>query len=275
MASEPSGQSDPLLELNGVGYRQPTAEILSGIDWSVRPGERWAVLGPNGSGKSTLLRVATGFLWHTSGKVRRFGQELVDLSRLRSQMGWVAADLMARIPPGETALETVVSGRRGQVGLRKIGGEDWPAAGDFAAAEMLIESMGLASLIDKPVRVLSQGERQQVLVARARMTDAVLLVLDEPCAGMDPGTRERFLAWLGAQMSERTPHSPALVMITHHVEEVLPQFDRVLLMSQGRVAASGRPSEVLTAETLAATYDVGVDRIEQHDGRHWPIWSGV
>lgn len=102
------------------------------------------------------------------------------------------------------------------------------------------------------------------------MTDAVLLVLDEPCAGMDPGTRERFLAWLGPQMAK--PNTPAVVMITHHVEEVLPEFENVLLMGNGRVIANGPPSEALTPESLRATYGVGVARIEQHAGRSWPIW---
>lgn len=266
----------PFLELENVGYCQQETEILRGVDWSVSPGQRWAVLGPNGSGKTTLLRVATGFLWHSSGTARRFGKELIDLSELRERTGWVAADLMTRIPPNEKAVETVISGRRGQVGLREIWNRPWQTEEDIADAYRLLDSMGLSPLAEKPISVLSQGECLQVLVARARMTDALLLVLDEPCAGMDPGVRERFLAWLGEQMREpsldqRSP--PAIVMITHHVEEVLPEFDRALLVGEGRVVASGPPSEVLTAESLAATYQVGVARIEEHAGRRWPIWT--
>lgn len=265
-----------LLDLKDVAFRQQDAEILTGIDWSVTAGERWAVLGPNGSGKTTLLKIATGALWHSSGAIRRCGEELIDLSAFRQRTGWVAADLMTRVPPGEKAIATVVSGRRGQVGLRRIGGQAWPTERDFADAYTLLDAMGLRSLAEKPVRVLSQGERQQVLVARARMSDAVLLVLDEPCAGMDPGTRERFLAWLGRQMATPaggSPMRPAIVMVTHQVEEVLPEFDGVLLMAGGRIIASGSPEEVLTPETLASTYGIGVARIERHAGRGWPIWD--
>lgn len=266
----------PLLELENAGYCQQQTEILRGVDWSVFPGQRWAVLGPNGSGKTTLLRVATGFLWHSTGIARRFGKELIDLAELRERTGWVAADLMTRIPPDEKAIETVISGRRGQIGLRDIWTRPWHTDQDVADAQALLEGMGLSALAEKPVRVLSQGECLQVLVARARMTDALLLVLDEPCAGMDPGVRERFLAWLGEQMlgpSSAQQTMPAIAMITHHVEEVLPEFDRALLVGKGRIVASGPPSEVLTAESLAATYQVGVARIEEHAGRKWPIWT--
>lgn len=266
-----------LLDLHNVTFYQQPTEILRGIDWSVAEGERWAVLGPNGSGKTTLLKIATGALWHTGGIARRRGEELIDLSEFRQRIGWVSADLMARVPPREKAIATVVSGRRGQVGLRRIGGEAWPTEADFAEAYALLDAMGIRSVAEKPVRVLSQGERQQVLVARARMSDAVLLILDEPCAGMDPGTRERFLRWLGQQMarSESAPSKrPAIVMITHQVEEVLPEFDQVLLMAEGRVVASGSPAEALTAKSLSATYSVNVARVEHHAGRHWPIWGG-
>ncbi|MEO0529315.1 MAG: ATP-binding cassette domain-containing protein [Planctomycetota bacterium] len=268
--------ADVLLELENVAYQQQTTEILRGIDWKIEQGSRWALLGPNGSGKTTLIKVATGQLWQSSGVVRRLGRELTDLSVLRERTGWVSADLLARVPPNEKALATVVSGRRGQVGLRRIGNEAWPTERDFADARATLNAMGLSKLADKPIRVLSQGERQQVLVARAKMNCALLLVLDEPCAGMDPGTRERFLAWLGDQLSDSQNGSddrPAVVMITHQVEEVLPEFDRVMLMGTGRVVASGPPDEVLTPNALSETYGVDIDRIEHSSGRHWPIWS--
>lgn len=147
----------PLLELERVGYHQKETKILVDIDWSVASGQRWAVLGPNGCGKTTLLRVATGFLWQSSGTVRRCGKEMTDLFGLRTRMSWVSPDLMTRVPPAERAVETVVSGRRGQVGLRQIGIEDWPTQSEFAEAYAMLEAMGLTSLAEKPVRVLSQG----------------------------------------------------------------------------------------------------------------------
>ena len=251
------------------GYRQRETEILYDVSWRLDRGKHWAVLGPNGCGKTTLLRIACGYLWPTSGIVRRLGEELVDLGLLRRSIGWVAADLAPRIPPMETALETVVSGRFAQVGLRRIG-ELLPTDEDFAAASALLEEMHCSDLAAKPFGVLSQGERQQTLVARARMVDPLLIVLDEPCAGMDPGVRERFLAWL--EKLAAAPTSPSLILVTHHVEEIMPSFESTLVMRGGRIAAAGATQEVVTPATLESLYGLRVERLERSAGRLWPIW---
>jgi iron complex transport system ATP-binding protein len=268
----------PLIELDRVGYRQQATDILVDVSWSLRPGERWAVLGPNGCGKTTLLRIACGYAWPTSGVVRRLGEELIDLGALRRSIGWVTADLAARIPPRERALDTVVSGLFAQTGLKRLG-DARPTDADFARARDLLARMQCAGLVEKPFGVLSQGERQQVLVARARIVDPLLVVLDEPCAGMDPGVRERFLAWLQAceglaAASTRAPRS-AWMFVTHHVEEIMPAFDHALVMRQGRIAAAGPTRDVVTAERLAAVYGVAVERVERAAGRAWPIWSAA
>jgi iron complex transport system ATP-binding protein len=271
----------PLIELEQVGYRQGAAEILADISWRLERGERWALLGPNGCGKTTLLRIACGYLWPSSGFVRRLGEELVDLSVLRRSIGWVAPDLAPRIPPRELAVETVVSGKFAQVGLKPMS-DAQPTRQDFDDARALLAGMHCESLADKPFGVLSQGERQQTLVARARMVDPLMIVLDEPCAGMDPGVRERFLAWLGevASATGRTAHSapphapsPALVFVTHHVEEIMPAFDRTLVMQDGRVRAAGLTADVITPQLLGEVYNVTVARVDSHHGRLWPLWS--
>ncbi len=259
----------PIIELDHVGYRQHAIDILVDVSWRLDRGEHWAVLGPNGCGKTTMLRIACGYLWPTSGTVRRLGKELLDLRELRRSIGWVAADLPAQIPPDERAVETVVSGKYAQVGLKRLGNVQ-PAAADFAAARALLDHMDCAALADKPFGVLSQGERQQTLVARARMVDPLLIVLDEPCAGMDPGVRERFLAWLDGKAASAA--SCALVFVTHHVEEIMPRFEHALLMQSGRILAAGSTDEVVTAERLAEVYGVAVDRIERSASRLWPIW---
>jgi iron complex transport system ATP-binding protein len=264
----------PLIELAGVGYRQQDVDILVDVDWRLERGEHWAVLGPNGCGKTTLLRIACGYLWPTSGVVRRLGEELIDLGELRRSIGWVATELAPQIPRGERAIETVVSGKFAQVGLKRLG-DMQPTDADFAAARRLLYEMGCTALAGKPFGVLSQGERQQTLVARARMVDPLLIVLDEPCAGMDPGVRERFLAWLDAQAAEAGApgaSAPALVMVTHHVEEIMPHFERTLVMQQGRIAAAGATRDVVTAGLLHRVYGVAVERLESAAGRLWPIW---
>jgi iron complex transport system ATP-binding protein len=262
----------PLIELDHVGYRQQTSDILVDICWILEHGQRWAILGPNGCGKTTLLRIACGYVWPTTGAVRRLGEELLDLATMRRSIGWVTADLAQRIPPRERAIETVVSGKFAQFGLKRLPGAA-PTDADFAAAGELLARMDCADLADKPFGVLSQGERQQTLVARARLIDPLLVVLDEPCAGMDPGVRERFLAWLDALAGEVAAATGcAIVFVTHHVEEIMPAFDRTLVMQSGRIATAGPTSEVVTAARLTQAYGVAVDRLERAHGRLWPIW---
>jgi iron complex transport system ATP-binding protein len=260
----------PLIELEAVGYRQQGIEILRNVSWRLEPGEHWAVLGANGSGKTTLLRIACGYIWPTVGMVRRLGEELVDLGSLRRSIGWVSTDLAPQIPRNELALDTVVSGKFAQVGLKRLG-ELQPIDADFLAALRLLEAMGCQTLAEKRFGVLSQGERQQVLVARARMVEPLLIVLDEPCAGMDPGVREGFLHWLdGVAASSR---SCAMVLVTHHVEEIMPHFERTLAMRDGRIVAEGLTGDIVTAGLLTGLYGVKVERLEASGGRLWPIWN--
>jgi iron complex transport system ATP-binding protein len=258
-----------LITCESVGYSQRGNDILAGIDWRIETGEHWAVLGPNGSGKTTLLKIACGYLWPTSGRVLRLGEELVDLTELRRSIGWISSGIVAEIPTTDTALETVVTGRLGQVGLKWFP-ESGPTEDDFADAMAELDRLDCTSLAEKPFGVLSQGERQQVLIARARMAGPLLLVLDEPCAGMDPGVRERFLAWLNERLSRR--ESPTTIMVTHHIEEIVPGLQNTLILSEGRVYAAGATREVVTRETIEAVYRTRLSRLENSDGRLWPLW---
>jgi iron complex transport system ATP-binding protein len=289
-----------LISCEHVGYHQKGVDILRGVDWQIEHGGHWAVLGPNGSGKTTLLRIACGYLWPTSGRVLRLGQELVDLGELRKSIGWISSGLVTQVPPDDTGLETVVTGRFAQVGLKRFpfGG---PTPADFADARAELERLGCAALAAKPFGILSQGERQQVLIARARMAAPLLLVLDEPCAGMDPGVRERFLAWLDERMTKEEGYRPSAVghqpegsadsrqpiadspnlplsipttiLVTHHVEEIVPGIQSTLILRDGRVHAAGPTHDVVTQATIEAVYDTRLARIEQSGGRLWPVWG--
>jgi len=267
---------DELITCESVGYHQQGLDILVDIDWRIERGQHWAVLGPNGSGKTTLLRIACGYLWPTSGRVLRLGQELIDLGELRRSIGWISTDLLARIPARDTGLETVVSGRLAQVGLKRfaVGG---PTDADFADAARELEQLGCPSLANKRFGVLSQGERQQVLIARARMAQPLLLVLDEPCAGMDPGVRERFLEWLNARLASANATAgegtPTVVLVTHHMEEIVPRIQNTLILRAGRVHSSGTTRDVVTRQTIESVYETRISRIEQSGGRLWPIWG--
>jgi iron complex transport system ATP-binding protein len=260
----------PLLDVDQVSFCANGTIILDRVCWRVESGQHWAVLGPNGSGKTTLLRIATGFLWPTSGVVRRLGRELLDLGELRKSIGWISSELVARIPPGESARMTVVSGRFAQVGFKNL---PWlqPTVADHERARLLLDRLGCGALADRAFGVLSQGEKQKVLIARARMAEPLLLVLDEPCAGMDPGARERLLAAIEELACDVS--APTIILVTHHVEEIMPSLTQTLVMGGGRTVASGLTRKIATPANLAAVYGVGVDRIEESGGRLWPIWG--
>src|SRR4051812_40803209 len=276
-----------LISCEQVGYHQQGADILADINWQLDHGRHWSVLGPNGSGKTTLLRIACGYLWPTSGRVLRLGEELIDLGELRRSIGWISAGMIAEIPVSDTGLETVVSGSLAQIGLKRLPGLE-PTPADFVTAREELVQLNCQSLADKPFGVLSQGERQQVLIARARMAKPLLLVLDEPCAGMDPGVRERFLAWLDEMLNDEARmtndewktnvsdirHSaPTTILVTHHIEEIVPGFANTLILSNGRIHSAGPTREVVNRETIESVYGTRLDRIEHSGGRLWPIWG--
>jgi iron complex transport system ATP-binding protein len=259
-----------IIACESVGYRQQGVDILSNINWPIERGQHWAVLGPSGSGKTTLLRIACGYLWPTSGRVLRLGKALIDLGELRRSIGWISSAMIAEIPPGECGLDTVVTGRLAQIGLKQFP-EYGPTADDYADAAKELADLDCESLAGKPFGILSQGERQKILIARARMAQPLLLVLDEPCAGMDPGARERFLGWLGERVAR--PAAPTTIFVTHHVEEIMPGIQNTLIMSGGRIHSAGATSEVVTRETIETVYNTRLDRLEQSGGRRWPIWA--
>jgi iron complex transport system ATP-binding protein len=260
-----------LISCKNVGYRQQGVDILADINWRLESGQHWAVLGPNGSGKTTLLRLVCGYLWPTSGRVLRLGYELLDLGELRRSIGWISSGMIADIPAHDTGVETVVTGRFAQIGLKHLPSFG-PSADDFADAARELERLGCQSLGQKPFGILSQGERQQVLIARARMAKPMLLVLDEPCAGMDPGVRERFLGWLNERLGDGD--SPTTILVTHHIEEIVPAIQNTLVLSAGRIYASGRTSEVITRETVESVYNTQLVGIDRAGGRLWPRWGG-
>ena len=256
----------PALELRDVSYVGNGKAILRNINWSVRSGEHWAILGPNGSGKTTLLKIACGYIW-PNGEVYRRGRLLTNLPELRKSIGWVTSTLTTQIPNREKVIRTVVSGRFAQIGLLEQFGGD-AGMRDWGAARRHLSEMGCDQLCDQEFGVLSQGEQQKVLIARARMTRPYLIVLDEPCAGMDPGARENFLAILGG--IARQAKIPALIYVTHHIEEILPIFKKTLILKDGRVIYSGRSDRVLKGDVLRELYGVSLT-IMKKKGRYWPL----
>jgi len=259
----------PALELRDVSYvGDGGKKILQSINWKLRAGEHWAILGPNGSGKTTLLKLACGYLWpNAGGEIYRRGKTLVNLRELRKSIGWVTSTLAAEIPEREQVIRTVVSGKFAQIGLLEGFGGD-PTRADYRSAERFLEQIGCARLAGQEFGTLSQGEQQMVLIARARMTKPYLIILDEPCAGMDPGARENFLATLrkvGAQKK-----IPSLIYVTHHVEEILPLFRKTLVLREGRILYAGGTDRVLRPRVLDELYGAPL-AVVKRKGRYWPV----
>ncbi|HEY7219236.1 MAG TPA: ATP-binding cassette domain-containing protein [Candidatus Binatia bacterium] len=256
------------LELREVSYVADGKTILHSITWTVRRGEHWAILGPNGSGKTTLLKIACGYLWpNAGGVVLRKGKELTYLPELRKSIGWVTAALASEIPAQENTLDTVVSGKFAQIGY--LGGI-WGQANrhDYACARRYLNELGCAHVSEQEFGTLSQGEQQKVLIARARMTKPYLIVLDEPCAGMDPGARERFLASLRKVGQQKK--FPALIYVTHHIEEILPLFRHTLVLREGKILHAGQTRRVIKPNVLNDLYGVAL-KVLKREGRYWPV----
>jgi len=251
-----------VLEVSRLSVRRGAAKILRDVSWRVERGQHWAILGANGSGKTSLLSALTGYLTPTSGEILLLGRHYggADWRELRKQIGLVSSSVRQMMADDEPALETVVSGKYAMIDF-------WGRAtrSDRARAQRLLRQIECAYLADRPWGVLSQGERQRVLIGRALMAKPRLLILDEPCAGLDPAAREHFLQFL--QRLARSKSSPTLVLVTHHVEEIMPVFSHVLVLKEGGVLAAGEKSNALAPGLLSHAFDARVS-LQRSDGRY-------
>jgi iron complex transport system ATP-binding protein len=251
----------PVIQVSALSVRRETT-ILEHVDWCVEEAQHWVILGPNGSGKTSLLSTLTGYMPPTSGRISVLGETYgrSDWRDLRTRIGFVSTAIAPLMSPGEAALETVASGRRAMLGF-------WGELSDDERdqARDILHRVEADALIDRPWRFLSQGERQRILIGRALMAQPRLLVLDEPCAGLDPVARERFLAFL--QRLAISDGAPTLVLVTHHVEEITPAFTHVLILKSGSVLAAGIKTDVLTSATLGAAFGAPLT-LTQSNGRY-------
>jgi iron complex transport system ATP-binding protein len=252
-----------VLEFSDVVVRRNARDIVSHLDWSVSDDERWVVLGPNGAGKTTVLQLADTLLHPTSGAVTILGERLgrTDVFELRPRIGFASSAMARRVPPEETVLDVVLTAAYSVTGRWR---EEYEDIDERRALRVLAE-WRLDHLADRTFGTLSDGEQKRVQIARAVMTDPELLLLDEPTASLDLGAREELLALLAGYA--QAPTTPAMIMVTHHVEEIPVGFTHVLLLRDGEVVASGPLSEALTAENLSATFGVQIT-LTQDAGRY-------
>lgn len=254
----------PVIAMSGVGRTVSGTEILRSIDWTIEPGQRWVVLGPNGSGKTTLAKIAALRLHPTVGSVAVMSVELgrADIRPLLSRVGYASAALGEQLRGDLLARDVVMTAKHGAL-------EPWwheYDADDRTNAVAALARVGAERLSEQPFCVCSSGEKQRVLIARALMTSPAILILDEPTAALDLGGREEFVMTLERLAAE--PDPPAMVLITHHVDEIPPSFENALVMADGSVLASGEIGEVLTAPVLSEAFGLPL-KLEKRDGR----WS--
>ncbi|WP_330229211.1 ABC transporter ATP-binding protein [Nocardia sp. NBC_00508] len=264
MERVPQPDPDLLIDFTDVTVRRSGHTLVGPVTWQVELDERWVVLGPNGAGKTSLLRMAAAEMHPTAGIAHLLGERIgkVDVSELRPRIGLSSAAVASRVPLDEKVSDLVVSAGYAVLGRWRERYDDL----DTDRAIDMLESLGAEHLSDRTYGTLSEGERKRVLIARALMTDPELLLLDEPAAGLDLGGREELVERLGDLAAD--PDAPAIVLVTHHVEEIPPGFTHGLLLNEGDVVAQGLLTDVLTAENLSDAFrqSIALDRV---DGRYF------
>lgn len=252
-----------IVEMRDIVWERDEKVVLEKVNWTINEGEHWCLLGLNGSGKTTLLNMINGYIWPTTGSVsvlgHRFGE--YDLRELRKEIGWVSTSLQQRLYYSDSALQIVLSGKFASIGVYDEVSEE-----DEHKAISILKQLGCESLITRKYGTFSQGEKQRVLIARALMNEPKLLILDEPCTGLDLFAREQVLAMIEQLVA--TENAPALIYVTHHVEEILPCFNKTLLIKDGTVFAEGNSNHILNDHTLGQFFGVPV-HIEHRSGRNW------
>jgi iron complex transport system ATP-binding protein len=243
----------PVVRLTELSIEREGTSIVSDVSWRVEAGQHWAMLGANGSGKTSVLSAIMGYLPATRGHIEVLGERYgrSDWRLMRRRIGIVSSALSPLLAPSEPALLTVLSGKTAMLG-------HWGtrSAADLSEAREILQRVECLHVEQRPWSVLSQGERQRVLIGRALMAAPPLLILDEPCAGLDPAARERILQFLTRWA--RSPLAPTLVLVTHHVEEIIAPISHAVVLERGRVLASGPKGEVMSAEVLSRAFHAKV-----------------
>lgn len=265
-------QRDPdlLIDFEEVEFRRSGRKLLGPITWQVELDERWVILGPNGAGKTTLIRLAGAEEFPSAGRAWIMGERVgrTDMRDLRTMIGMSSAALGARIPDDEKVSDLVVSAGYAILGRWREEYEEL----DLAQATEILEQVGAMHLADRTWGTLSEGEKKRVLVARALMTNPELLLLDEPSAGMDLGGREDLVGYLGTLALDAD--APAIVMITHHVEEIPYGFTHAMLLDEGEIVAQGLIDDVITSENLSKAFHQRIE-VSKIDDRFFARRSRV
>ncbi|MFD2704592.1 ABC transporter ATP-binding protein [Salibacterium lacus] len=257
--------SSPLLTFDHVDVTSGGKSRLKNITFEMNKGEQWGLLGLNGSGKTTLLQIIAGYVWPTSGTVTSWKGQYgrINIPTLRREIGWVsdALDDRYRTRASDSALDVVLSGLYASVGLFEKTTEE-----DREKAVSWMSFFGIKGLQQRTFSSLSQGEKRRTMLARAWMAEPKLLLLDEPCTGLDVKGREEFLSSVEALMS--LEDAPALLYVTHHIEEIPASVDNIILLKNAEIVQKGEKKTVLNDSNIKNTFEVN-GRVHWEEERPW------
>jgi iron complex transport system ATP-binding protein len=252
-----------ILKMDNISWTPDGKNILRNINWTIMPGEHWAIIGLNGSGKTSLLNMINGYISPSSGGMTVLGKSFgsYDWRNLRKKIGFISSSMQDRFYKDETVEEIVLSGMFATIGLY-----DKPQRKDRDKARALLRQLHCDYAAHQMYMELSQGEKQKVLIARALIHSPQLLIMDEPCAGLDILSRERVLSSV-ENLALRTT-APSLLYVSHHIEEILPVFSHTLLLRRGEIHSAGRTRRVLTTANLSSFFETGV-KVRWRKDRAW------
>jgi iron complex transport system ATP-binding protein len=250
-----------MIKLEHIDFKREDRRILSDVCLHIKKDEHWVILGKNGSGKSTLLEMMNGYLFPSSGRVEVLGNVYgnCDVREVRQKIGYISQSLIEKLTLRDPVWEIVATGEYGFLRFYEKVPEEL-----HEKALSMLDQIRLGHLKNQPFGLLSQGERKKILLARALMTNPSILIMDEPCAGLDLFERENLLSDL--ELFQRKNIN--LVYVTHHIEEIVPVFTHVLLIDEGRIVAAGEKEQVLTSDLIHEAFQVQVD-IDWHENRPW------
>ncbi len=250
-----------IISMEHVSLRREDNQILDDVHLHIEQGEHWVILGRNGSGKTTLLEMMNGYMFPSQGRIEVLGNLYgqCDVREVRKEIGYISQTLIEKLTLRDPVWEVVATGAFAFLRFYQTIPDEVKTR-----ALNLLDDMGFAKLANHPLGTLSQGERKKVMLARSLMADPKLLIMDEPCAGLDLYEREKMLA----EIDQLRQRNITVVYVTHHVEEIMPLFTHVALIREGRIAAAGNKHDVLTQDTIKHTYDIPVDIQWDHD-RPW------
>ena len=257
---------EAVIDIQNLSRRVGNRFLIKNINWKVNRGEHWVIFGGNGSGKTTLLSAIAGFGSYDNGSCRVFGEEIADcdLSVLRKKIGWISGSYFDKQYHNETVLEIILSGKSGTLGLRH-----GITNLDLLMVQKLLDSSHLSHKKDSPFCTLSKGEQQNILICRALIAEPEILIMDEPCTGLDIMARERVFQWLKHYASFK---HITLIYVTHYIEEILDVFQNCLFLKNGVVYMQGATDELVTDKVMSDFFEYPI-KIKHENNRRIAVFK--